>query len=303
MKYIKLFMLLSAITLTSFKSEGLNISASVWLVSENIVSNDALRLKLQDIEVLAKRHKRAEAIRMIKELRKNNNLSTVVLKDKELLPLVLDGMELYYWVCDNSDNKTIPQKVNSLLSKHKEKAEGRGLTSYKQIYQILRRYYSHLGDTSKAIDIQKQVILYDPKDYIAVTQLIDYAKKDPETCGELDDFIKEYVGAGGTLYEELKLAAIITSKDEITKKMARACEWLEKNADASEKIIARSLPIISMLADSKHPQTLVDYYHALTNLALRQSSNEERLTVFSMAINERQKLITAAPEILPPKTP
>jgi len=56
-----------------------------------------------------------------------------------------------------------------------------------------------------------------------------------------------------------------------------------------------------MLADLKQPQTLIDYYYALTNLALKQPSTEERLTVFSIAINERQKLVTAAPEILPPK--
>ncbi len=303
MKCRMYFTIFTAIILTSFQSKGLNVSANVWLVSENITSNNSLRIKFQDIEVLAKRHERSEAIRRIKELRQNNNLDNVILKDKELLPLVLDGMELYYWACDNPESKAIPEKVNSLLSEYKEAAEGKGLTSYKQVYQILRRYYGHIGNIAKAIDIQKRVILYDPKDYVAITQLIDYAKKDPEICGELDNFVKEYSDAGGTLYEELKLAAILTSNDDIIKKMARACEWLEKNAGASEKIIARSLPVITLLTDSKHPQTLIDYYHALTNLALKQPSNEERLTVFSMAINERQKLITAAPEVLPPKMP
>ena len=118
----------------------------------------------------------------------------------------------------------------------------------------------------------------------------------------MDGFIKEYAKAGGTMYEELLLAAVLTSKDKPVAKMTRACEWLDKNRSGSEKMLSRALPLIATLIDAKHPQTAIEYYYALTNLAVRQPSNEERLTIFAMAINERQKLITALPDILPPKS-
>ena len=117
----------------------------------------------------------------------------------------------------------------------------------------------------------------------------------------MDGFIKEYTKTGGTKHEELLLAAILTSKDKPVAKMMRACEWLDNNRSGSEKMLSRALPLIATLIDAKYPQTAVEYYYALTNLAVRQPSNEERLTIFAMAINERQKLITALPDILPPK--
>lgn len=274
---------------------ALNVSGGVWLVSENILSNDTLRMELQEIEMLVKKGEKEKALQNINKIKEEAKDNLPNMKDGEHLPLVLDVMELYYKGLSNAEEARV------LIDKHKGNAIGKRYTAFKQLYQMLRKYYSGLKNIKEANEVAKEAALYDPKDYLLILPLLDYAKDYPKECGELDSFLKAYSKAGGKIYEELQLAAIITSKDKPVNKMAKACEWLDINKSSSEKVLSRALPLITTLIDAKHPQTVTDYYYALTNLALKQPSNEERLTVFAMAINERQKLIAAMPELLPPK--
>lgn len=291
---IKTMIILVLVFMCANLAEALTVSGGVWLVAENIVSNDALRMNLQEIEMLVKSGEKGKAIKQIEKIRQETK-DLPSLKDKEYMPLVLDVMELYYKGLSDAEEAT------TLLDKYKESAKGKRYTAYKQLYQMLRKHYSGLKDYKNASIVAREAALYDPKDYLLILPLIDLAKEAPKECGELDGFIKEYAKAGGTMYEELLLAAVLTSKDKPVAKMTRACEWLDKNRSGSEKMLSRALPLIATLIDAKHPQTAIEYYYALTNLAVRQPSNEERLTIFAMAINERQKLITALPDILPPK--
>ena len=293
---IKMMLVLVLVFMCANLAEALIVSGGVWLVAENIVSNDALRMNLQEIEMLAKSGEKGKAIKQIEKIRQEMKDNLPSMKDKEYLPLVLDVMELYY------EGSSDAEEATTLIDKYKESAKGKRYTAYKQLYQMLRKYYSGLKDYKNASIVAREAALYDPKDYLLILPLIDLAKEAPKECGELDGFIKEYAKAGGTMYEELLLAAVLTSKDKPVAKMTRACEWLDKNRSGSEKMLSRALLLIATLIDAKHPQTVIEYYYALTNLAVRQPSNEERLTIFAMAINERQKLITALPDILPPKS-
>ena len=281
--------------------KALNISGGVWLVSETVLSNDTVRMKLQDIESTARAHELNMAVDAIKALRENKNLSDVRLSDKEYLPLVLDAMELYYLIKARPHDDNVLGMTRALLDKYADKAKGKGYSAYKQIYQMVRLHLVSKKRIKEAIEIQKECAIYDPKDYVCILPLVNFARENTRECGELDTFIKRYEDAGGIIYEELQLAAIITSNESAVEKMNRACDWLDEHSLASEKMLAKALPLITKIASAKEPQTLIDYYYALTDLALHQPTSEDRLTVFAMAINERQKLITAAPELLPRK--
>lgn len=296
MKIKTMIILVFILAMGANYGEALTVSGGVWLVAENIVSNDALRMSLQEIEMLVKSGEKGKAIKHIEKIRKETKDNLPSMKDGENLPLILDVMELYYKGLSDVEEAT------TLLDKYRESAKGKRYTAYKQLYQMLRKRYSGLKDYKNAAEVAKEAALYDPKDYLLILPLIDLTKESPKECGELDSFIKEYTKSGGTKHEELLLAAILTSKDKPVTKMMRACEWLDNNRSGSEKMLSRALPLIATLIDAKYPQTAVEYYYALTNLAVRQPSNEERLTIFAMAINERQKLITALPDILPPSS-
>lgn len=280
--------------------KALNISGGVWLVSETVISNDVVRMELQDIESLVRAHEESMAISAIGALI-DKATDDVKLSDNEYFPLVLDAMELYYAIKLQPNNDNIPKGARSLLDKYNDKAKGHGYSAYKQIYQMMRLHFKSKKRIKEAIEIQKEAAMYDPKDYVSILPLVTFAKENTKECGELDTFINKYKEAGGIIYEELQLAAIITSNESAVKKMNRACDWLDENALSSEKILTKALPLITKIASAKEPQTLIDYYYALTDLALHQPTSEDRLTVFAMAINERQKLITAAPELLPPR--
>ena len=295
---IAVVILLTFILISEVKA--LNISGGVWLVSETVISNDVVRMKLQDIESLVRAHEENMAISSIGALR-SQITSSVKLSDNEYLPLILDAMELYYTIKIQPNNDNIPKNARSLLDKYNDKAKGCGYSAYKQIYQMMRQHFKSKKRIKEAIEIQKEAAMYDPKDYVSILPLVTFAKENTRECGELDTFIQKYKEAGGIIYEELQLAAIITSNESAIKKMNRACDWLDENALSSEKILTKALPLITKIASAKEPQTLIDYYYALTDLALHQPTSEDRLTVFAMAINERQKLITAAPELLPPR--
>ena len=296
-----LFVLLFAIIFLSNNLFALEVSGSVWLVSENIISNNELRSKLFNVEMLAKQNDKKNALRELKLIKEKKPDNNTYLKDGEYLPLVLDGMELHYHINLNPNDRKIPEKCRAFLDKYSTVAQGKSYTAYKQIFQDLRKYYESINKYKEAIEVQKQQALYAPLDYVSLLPLLNYAGTMPQECGSLDEFIEAYIKKGGVFYEDLKLAAIVTSDDDSVAKMAKACEWLANNIRSSEKSLSRALSSITMLVDLRQPQTLIDYYYALTNLALKQPSTEDRLTVFSIAINERQKLVTAAPDILPPK--
>lgn len=151
------------------------------------------------------------------------------------------------------------------------------------------------------IGSQKDMILYDPSDYGQILTLMDYIRDYPDEIGDLDKFVKEFKEKGGVIDPEFDLTLLLASKKKNREKIEGACAWLEKQSGSSPEILMRALPRITKFISIKDKEALIEYYYALTDLALRQSSTEDRLTVFAAALNERQKIATAAPEVLPPK--
>ena len=217
--------------------------------------------------------------------------SEIYMDDEEYLPLVLDSMGLYYAVYKDSGDKKALSEAQRLLEAYAKKAEGKEYSAYKYLFHRIRAYYFNRKEYKKMIGSQKDMILYDPSDYGQILTLMDYIRDYPDEIGDLDKFVKEFKEKGGVIDPEFDLTLLLASKKKNREKIEGSCAWLEKQSGASPEILMRALPRITKFISIKDKEALIEYYYALTDLALRQSSTEDRLTVFAAALNERQKLV------------
>ena len=284
---------------TAFAS-NIEISQGIWNVSKNMTNDQSLGGKLREIEIIARQDK-AKAAEMCAKLKDSLEDSEIYMDDEEYLPLVLDSMGLYYAVYKDSGDKKALSEAQRLLDAYAKKAEGKEYSAYKYLFHRIRAYYFNRKEYKKMINTQKDMILYDPSDYGQILTLMDYIRDYPDEIGDLDKFVKEFKEKGGVIDPEFDLTLLLASKKKNREKIEGSCAWLEKQSGASPEILMRALPRITKFISIKDKEALIEYYYALTDLALRQSSTEDRLTVFAAALNERQKLVTAAPDILPPK--
>jgi len=286
---------------SSVFSSSIEISQGVWSVSKNMTGDQSIAGKLREIEIIARQDK-AKAAEMCASLKNALKDSEIYMDDDEYLPLVLDSMGLYYAAYKDSGDKLVLGEAQRLLEEYSKKAEGKEYSAYKYLYHRIRAYYFNRRDYKKMINAQKDMILYDPTDYGQILTLMDYIRDYPDEIGDLDKFVKEFKERGGIIDPEFDLTLLLASKKKSnSEKIKGACAWLEKQSGGAPEVIMRALPRITKFVSAKDKEALTDYYYALTDLALRQSSTEDRLTVFAMALNERQKLVAAVPEILPPK--
>ena len=282
-------------------ASNIEISQGIWNVSKNMTNNQSLGGKLREIEIIARQDK-AKAADMCAKLKDSLEDPESYMDDGEYLPLVLDSMGLYYAVYKDSGDKRALSEAQRLLEAYSKKAEGKEYSAYKYLFHRIRAYYFNRKEYKKMINAQKDMILYDPSDYGQILTLMDYIRDYPDEIGDLDKFVKEFKERGGVLDPEFDLTLLLASKRKNREKIEGACAWLEKQSGASPEILMRALPRITKFISIKDKEALTEYYYALTDLALRQSSTEDRLTVFAAALNERQKIVTAAPEVLPPKS-
>lgn len=302
MRKSSLVVLLSLLFLSSSAlfSSSIEIAQGVWNVSKNMTGNPSIGGKLREIEIIARQDK-AKAAEMCAKLKDSLEDSEIYMDDEEYLPLVLDSMGLYYAVYKDSGDKKALSEAQRLLDAYAKKAEGKEYSAYKYLFHRIRAYYFNRKEYKKMINTQKDMILYDPSDYGQILTLMDYIRDYPDEIGDLDKFVKEFKDKGGVIDPEFDLTLLLASKKKNREKIEGSCAWLEKQSGSSPEILMRALPRITKFISIKDKEALIEYYYALTDLALRQSSTEDRLTVFAAALNERQKLVTAAPEVLPPK--
>lgn len=282
-------------------SGHIDIVNGVWAVSKNMTKNQEIGGKLREIEAVA-RQDTDKAAELCKELKESLDDPEIYTDDGEYLPLVLDSMWLYYAAHKGLQGKAVLTEAQRLIEEYAEKAEGQRYCAYKYLYHRIRGYYYGKKDNKSMIKAQKDMILYDPADYSQIMTLMDQIRDLPEAAGDLDAFLSEFKERQGVVEPEFELTLILASKKKSnSEKIKGACAWLEKQSGGAPEVIMRALPRITKFVSAKDKEALTDYYYALTDLALRQSSTEDRLTVFAMALNERQKLVAAVPEILPPK--
>lgn len=298
--YLGVFLILLFLSSGTVFSSSIEIAQGVWNVSKNMTGNPSIGGKLREIEIIARQDK-AKAAEMCAKLKDSLEDSEIYMDDEEYLPLVLDSMGLYYAVYKDSGDKKALSEAQRLLDAYAKKAEGKEYSAYKYLFHRIRAYYFNRKEYKKMINTQKDMILYDPSDYGQILTLMDYIRDYPDEIGDLDKFVKEFKEKGGVIDPEFDLTLLLASKKKNREKIEGSCAWLEKQSGASPEILMRALPRITKFISIKDKEALIEYYYALTDLALRQSSTEDRLTVFAAALNERQKLVTAAPDILPPK--
>ena len=298
--YLGVFLILLFLSSGTVFSSSIEIAQGVWNVSKNMTGNPSIGGKLREIEIIARQDK-AKAAEMCVKLKDSLEDSEIYMDDEEYLPLVLDSMGLYYAVYKDSGDKKALSEAQRLLEAYAKKAEGKEYSAYKYLFHRIRAYYFNRKEYKKMINTQKDMILYDPSDYGQILTLMDYIRDYPDEIGDLDKFVKEFKDKGGVIDPEFDLTLLLASKKKKREKIEGACAWLEKQSGASPEILMRALPRITKFISIKDKEALTEYYYALTDLALRQSSTEDRLTVFAAALNERQKIVTAAPEVLPPK--
>lgn len=298
--YLGVFLILLFLSSGTVFSSSIEIAQGVWNVSKNMTGNPSIGGKLREIEIIARQDK-AKAAGMCVKLKDSLEDSEIYMDDEEYLPLVLDSMGLYYAVYKDSGDKKALSEAQRLLEAYAKKAEGKEYSAYKYLFHRIRAYYFNRKEYKKMIGSQKDMILYDPSDYGQILTLMDYIRDYPDEIGDLDKFVKEFKEKGGVIDPEFDLTLLLASKKKNREKIEGSCAWLEKQSGASPEILMRALPRITKFISIKDKEALIEYYYALTDLALRQSSTEDRLTVFAAALNERQKLVTAAPDILPPK--
>lgn len=298
--YLVVFLILLFLSSSTAFSSSIEIAQGIWNVSKNMTNDQSLGGKLREIEIIARQDK-AKAADMCAKLKDSLEDSEIYMDDEEYLPLVLDSMGLYYAVYKDSGDKKALTEAQRLLEAYAKKAEGKEYSAYKYLFHRIRAYYFNRKEYKKMINTQKDMILYDPSDYGQILTLMDYIRDYPDEIGDLDKFVKEFKEKGGVIDPEFDLTLLLASKKKNREKIEGSCAWLEKQSGASPEILMRALPRITKFVSIKDKEALIEYYYALTDLALRQSSSEDRLTVFAAALNERQKLVTAAPEVLPPK--
>ena len=298
--YLGVFLILLFLSSGTVFSSSIEIAQGVWNVSKNMTGNPSIGGKLREIEIIARQDK-AKAAEMCVKLKDSLEDSEIYMDDEEYLPLVLDSMGLYYAVYKDSGDKKALSEAQRLLEAYSKKAEGKEYSAYKYLFHRIRAYYFNRKEYKKMINTQKDMILYDPSDYGQILTLMDYIRDYPDEIGDLDKFVKEFKDKGGVIDPEFDLTLLLASKKKKREKIEGACARLEKQSGASPEILMRALPRITKFISIKDKEALTEYYYALTDLALRQSSTEDRLTVFAAALNERQKIVTAAPEVLPPK--
>lgn len=281
-------------------SGHIDIVNGVWAVSKNMTKNQEIGSKLREIEAVA-RQDTDKAAELCKTLKDSLGDEEIYTDDGEYLPLVLDSMWLYYAAHKGLQGKAVLTEAQKLIEAYAEKAEGKAYTAYKYLYHRIRAYYFGKKNYKLMIKAQKDMILYDPDDYSQIMTLMDQIRDCPNDIGDLDEFISEFEKKGGVVEAEFELTLLLASKKKNSEKIESACAWIEKQSGASPDVLIRALPRITKFVSIKDKDALEDYYYALTDLALRQSSTEDRLTVFAAALNERQKIVTAAPDLLPPK--
>lgn len=269
----------------------------VWLLSNKVTNDVQVTQSLYEIELTAKTDRR-KAADLSESLLTLDNIKNIKMTDEEYLPLVLESLILFYRDDKKINDPEISKKARTAIKKYARMVNGKGYSAYKYLFHRIRDYHWRKRQYADMIDIQKEMILYDPYDQGQILTLLDYIRDFPTEYGDLKKFAKEFENVGGIMDEEMSLTFLLESQDDPADKTKAACIWLAKNRFAAPEILLRALPRITACISLKEKDSIKEYYFALSDLALQQPSKEDRLPVFAAALNERQKLLTVVPDLL-----
>ena len=272
----------------------LEISSGKWSLSPNMKANTNLAVRLREIELATLN----DALVLTEALKKEAIVEDVYMDDGEYLPLVLDSLALSLEERIAFPEVKIANKAEKLLEQYKKISEGKNFLAYKQLYLRQIRGYKRNEDYKKMIEAQKALVLYDPFDFASRMALQDSARDYPSEMGDMDDFQKKYVEAGGVIDGAMELAFILTGSGELKTKLKKGCEWIHKNRFASQELLLTALPRLTALVVPEDKEGALEYYKALSNLALQQPLEEERMITFAAAMDERKKLLSLVPSLL-----
>ena len=278
--------------LISLNAKAFIINNGVWHLSE-IVTNNILYSSLLEVEDEARQGHLEKASSLINKIRNNEIASNYFTLEGEPLLLTLDSANLWYR-CEAMQNKndTILKEIRSKLDEWSSVAKNKRWKSYKYLFHRLRAYYVANRFNKERIDIQKEMIYYDPNDYSQIDSLIDYFYKFPECIGDLNVFMKKFKEIGGIVTPRLELFIVSHSDSSNSEKLNSIISWLYDNRNASLEMLQEGVNAAMQLVTCKDESTINDMFDILTDLAIWQPGNDERIPVIAFLLNERTKLKT-----------
>lgn len=284
---------ISFMTATAF---AFNVNRMTWQISDT-VTNAYLYEKLTKIEQLAKTSDLQGAATLIDDLRCDAAVKDYVSSDGEPLALVLVSASLWYRAesVRNSDNEIV-KEAREQLNQWAEKAKDKQWKSYKYLFHRIRAYYVTQKNQRGRIETQKEMILYDPFDQEQLKSFEEYCDRFPESVGDLSSFLEKYKSKGGVMTPKFTLTLITLSDKSREEKLKELSTWLKEHKGSDLETLKLGIEFGMGEISVEEPQTVKKMYDLLTDLALWQPADEERMPIIAMILNERAKVETIAPE-------
>lgn len=294
------FLFFSSISLflVPLNASAFTVNRMVWQISDG-VTNAYLYEQLSLAERHAKLNELVEAAQTLEALRNDKAASEYFLTNGEPLDLVLSSAVLWYKAeyIKNLDPEIV-EKARTLIDKWAEKAKGRQWKSYKFLFHRIRSYYVAIKNPKGRIETQKEMILYDPFDEEQIKSLDEYCVRFPDSVGDIKNFIVKFKDAGGRLTPKFELTLISLSELSQDEKIDAMIEWLKIRKDSDIETIRVGIDFLISLASVENPETIKKIYAILTNLALWQPANEDRMPIVALILSERAKIEAVSPDSL-----
>lgn len=272
------------------------VNRMTWQISDT-VTNAYLYEKLAKAEQRAKINDLKGAATLIDDLKDDAAAKDYVSSDGEPLELVLASASLWYRAEDvkNSDPELVKEARHN-LNLWAEKAKDKQWKSYKYLFHRIRAYHVTQKNQRGRIETQKEMILYDPFDQEQLKSFEEYCDRFPESVGDLNAFLAKFKEKGGAMTPKFALTLITLSGKTREEKLQELSAWLKEHKSSDLETLKLGIEFGMGEVSVEEPQTVRKMYDLLTNLALWQPADEERMPIIAMILNERAKVEAIAPE-------
>lgn len=272
------------------------VNRMTWQISDT-VTNAYLYEKLAKAEQRAKINDLKGAVMLIDDLKDDAAAKDYVSTDGEPLELVLASASLWYRAEDvkNSDPELV-KEARQNLNIWAEKAKDKQWKSYKYLFHRIRAYHVTQKNQRGRIETQKEMILYDPFDQEQLKSFEEYCDRFPESVGDMNSFLSKFKEKGGAMTPKFALTLITLSGKTREEKLKELSAWLKEHKSSDLETLKLGIEFGMGEVSVEEPQTVRKMYDLLTNLALWQPADEERMPIIAMILNERAKVETIAPE-------
>lgn len=273
-----------------FNAEAYRIKGNVWFLSETVTNVNIYTL-LYNAEEAARKGDNLKAAKILDDISTNDFVKNYVTTDSEPLSLALKSASLWYRAeyAKNKDDK-IKEEAERIIEEWAEKAKNKRWDSYKRLYHRVRAYYVRNYDYKNLFLIQEKMILYDVHDESQLDSLESYCQKYPGDMNEMTGFITEFKKKGGKLTPSLELSLILESKKSDDDKFQALISWLKDHHSAKLEDIQKGVNKATLLISVNNLERVRIFHDTLTDLALWQPGNDERMPVIAYLINERSKI-------------